>query len=770
MQGQRRKVSKTKRKFKVRGAKNQRRRIVKILPYAVLAAIVIYALWYSVAFVGGPSFYGDDTTYLGLANNVLMGNFQESSYIFSIRLLQIFPIALFYKLFGVSMLSSSAWDILSFIGLITVAFFLGQEIYNKLAGILAALLMAVFPLVVILAPTISDDVPMAFITSLFMLSLLYAERRESRYWYLASGILMIASPLVTPEGAVIIVVGILYIIIELLRRKIKINMASLYFVLGVVLAGCVLLTVNYALTSPHNPFITISLSSHFYSAVGKPDTIPSTDTNPMFYISTMFPYRILSIFLSNIERMQLNPIVIWKQINVVNYNQIGFMFYAAVVAAAYLLIKKEKSLYVPLFWFLVGFLFLEFGPMHVSLFPFEYLLAYRLQRFLTFIAMPTVLLVAIAMARSLERGSKIKWYIGAVVVAASLIFLIATSMHINIFWYNVLSVERYTQLAIANYLSTLPNTTKIYFASAFSNLPIYMKFENLSRFYAYDNIKNCHNIPNSSYVVIPQNISMFNLNYTPHPRSECPSWQLIMNPVYPKPLPSYITTLGKPFNAKLYYVPGPGRPVSTNTSTTSTTITTTAPETPAQYNYFNLTGSGYKNPATGKLEYFVVVNNMTSVNVTLNRTSAKPGEYVTVNVIFTGTFKWYANNATKYYLHAPVINFHYYGVEFANQTGDLYDQSNGPWYYFVSQLGEPHQLLYGNPNTTLLVSWIVTPTENVTGKMIKICGGYFATYQNTTLMGGFGNLYDFLSHNQLHVVNNSAINIQSQKCAYLSVG
>ncbi|MEM3237169.1 MAG: glycosyltransferase family 39 protein [Candidatus Micrarchaeaceae archaeon] len=763
----RNKTSLTKSRGKPGISGSRRSAIAGALPYAVLAAIVIYALWYSIVFVGGPSFYGDDTAYLGLANNVLMGNFQESSYIFSIRLLQIFPIALFYKLFGVSMLSSSAWDILSFIGLIIVAFFLGKELYSKLAGIFAALLMSVFPLVVVLAPTISDDIPMAFITSLFMLSLLYAERRGSRYWYLVSGILMVASPLVTPEGTTIIVVGTLYIIVELLRRRIKINMASLHFVFGILLAGAVLLAVNYALTNPHNPFITFTLSNSFYSAVGKPNTIPSTNTDLMFYISTMFPYRVIQVLSADIGHGQLNPIAIWHQINVINYNQIGFMFYAAIIAIVYLLIKKEKSLYVPLFWFLAGFLFLEFGPMHVSLSPFEYLLAYRLQRFLTFIATPTVLLVAIAMARSLKKGSKIKMYMGAIVVAAALIFLIATSMGINIFWYNGLSVERYTQLAIANYLSALPNTTKIYFASSFSNLPIYMKFDNLSRFYAYDNIQNCHDIPNASYVVVPQNISMFNLNYTPHPRSQCPNWQLIMSPVYPKALPNYITSLALPFNAKLYYIPGPSQPAVT---TSPTTITTTIPGIPAKYNFFNLTGVGYKDPVTGKLEYFVVVNNMTSVNVTLNRTTAKPGEYVAVNVIFTGTFKWYANNATAYYLHSPVINFHYYGVEFANQTGKLYDQSNGPWYYFVSQYGEPHQLLYGNPNNSLLVKWIVTPTENVTGKTIKICGGYFATYQNTTLYGGFGNLYDFLSYNQLRVVNSSVINIQSEKCAYLSVG
>jgi hypothetical protein len=235
-----------------------------------------------------------------------------------------------------------------------------------------------------------------------------------------------------------------------------------------------------------------------------------------------------------------------------------------------------------------------------------------------------------------------------------------------------------------------------------------------------------------------------------------------------------ILSASQPFGAKLYYVPGGSiKPISIANSTTQTTTISTTTISYSNFNYFNLTGVGYINPVNNVLENFTVINHVDNVSVVLNKSSAYPGEYVSVNVIFHGEFKWYANPATSYYLnqtiHEPLINFHYYGVELANQTGMLLVQSNGPWYDYITQIGEPHQLFYLNPNHYLLVHWIITPNQSMVGKQLKICGGYFATYNDTKLMGGFGNLYDYLAYHQIDVVNSSVINILSQNCAVLNV-
>lgn len=739
------------------------------LQYLLLAAILIYALIYSLVFVGGPSFYGDDTVYVGLAHDMLTGAFQQSGFIFSVRVLQILPIAFFYKLFGVSLYTSSAWDILSYVLTILVAFFIGKELYDYKAGLFAALLLAFFPMAVEIAPTISDDIPLMFITSLAMLFLILAQKHNSRRYYALAGATLLAGPLVTPEGIIAIFFAFFYLLVEFARRKA--SKRVVYLVLGMLIAGVALIMFNM-LTS-HDPFVTITTNTHFYSAVGQQNTIPSTNTDPRFYIQVMLPYNLLNTLSSNLRPLNLDLVRIWQQIYIVNYNQVGFYFYALIIAVLYLILRREKRAYFPLFWFAFSFLFLEFGPMHVSLSPFEYLLAYRLQRFLLLLSVPLVVLIGIAMSRALGKNNKYIFFAALVIVALSLIFLIATSVPINLLQYQILAYERYDQLAIANYINTLPNTTLIYRMSGFSNIDSYIGFNNLMRIHAYDSLQNCTEIPNDSYVIIPKYQEVFNLNYTPNPQAYCPNWQLVLYPQYPTTVPAYVASTAQPFGAKLYFVPG-----STTSTTTQNNITTSIQSTAyttipsslntQKYNYFNLTGVGYLN-SVGTLTNFTVINNVSSVQTSINMSSAAPGERVRLNVTFVGEFKWYGNNATIYYLDSPVINIHYYGVEFSNQTGHLYDQSNGPWYYYVSQFGEPHQILYSDSNKFLRVSWNITPTANVSGTTLKICGGYFATYQNTTLHGKWGNAYDYLSYNQTYVVNSSVIDIPSSSCANLAV-
>jgi len=739
----------------------------KKIPFWIISAIVLYAFIYSVVNVGGPSFYGDDTVYLSLAYSVLAGTFHESSYIFTVRLLQIFPISFFYALFGINMLSSSLYDIISFVLTVFIVFLIGRELYNNVAGITAALLLSFFPLVVRLSATISDDIPMMFITSLVMLSIIMAEKYNSKKWYFVSGLSAIASPIVTPEGFIIIPIVVVFILIELFRRKMRISRVSMFFIYGLLAAGIALMLANFVLSG--NPLITLTVNGHFYSAVGKPNTIPSTNTNLAFYIGTMFPYNILSTFTSNMLHNNIASAFSFLFPSFfVPDSRVGFYMYFVVIAFVYLLVKRDRHAYVPMLWFLLGFSYLEFGPMHISLHPFEYLLSYRLGRFLTLIAPPAVLILGIAVASAVERGHKIRRSIGIVLSVAAVVFLIATSIPINANWHETLVCQRNDQIAIANYLSGLPSSTKIYFSGFASLVPIYMHFDNLSRFYAYDQIANCSAIPANAYVIIPY-FRLFNLNYTPNPQTYCPNWQLVFAPQLPAGCTALQVQDSVPFEAKLYHVPAATTPTQISPANTSNS---TRPLNTSKFNFFNLTGVGTYNKSLDRLTSFVRVNNVRAVEVLLNKTEARPGEYVNLSVLFIGNFLWgnaSEANAVTAYLSSPIINIHYYGVELANETSMLLVQSNGPWYKYVTQIGEPHQLLYKSPSRYLLVHWIITPNQTMQGKTLKLCGGYFAAYQNTTLMSGWGYFYNTLAYEQRQVINDSVINIPSKNCAYLNV-
>ncbi len=520
--------------------------------YLTLLAIVIFALAYSITFTDGPSYFGDDVTYLNLAYNVIHGNFVESGYIFSIRLMQILPIALSYKLFGVSILSSSAWDITSYIGIIIVSFFMAKELFNNLAAVSAAALAAFFPLIVVYSSTINEDIPLAFLTSLALLSILYAQRRKSGMWYAASGILLVASFLVSPEAAAVGIIVVLYLAIEVICKRIKIDRVSMHFAYGIAIALIILMAFNYL--NANNPLITFDVNLHFYSAVGGINTIPSTNVDPMFYFNVMFPYHFYSQLSSAMEFQGIAGISIPNMVQyVISTDQntsTGFYFYVLVAAIIYLAATKEKRAYFPLFFLIAGFLYLEFGPMHISLSPFEYLLSYRLDRFLMIIAVPLVVTLGMAVAKLVQDNALKSKYITSVFAFVIIAFLIATSVPINLNWHQVVVYQRYDQIAISNYLSGVSSFARIYFPNSDPSINIYSKFNNDVRFIPYASFVNCSIFPSGSYVVLP--------SYPPIAATDnitsCPSWQLLLSPSPQGQFPEWIQGEGKMALAKLYYV------------------------------------------------------------------------------------------------------------------------------------------------------------------------------------------------------------------------
>ena len=135
-----------------------------------------------------------------------------------------------------------------------------------------------------------------------------------------------------------------------------------------------------------------------------------------------------------------------------------------------------------------------------------------------------------------------------------LVFIVVTSLQLNLFWHTALAAERYDSMAIATYLNTLPNTTKIYLDSSYGDIPIYMDFRNTSRFYFdYQGITNCRNISANSYVVTPRSYDD-GFNYTHNPLINCSYWILKLEPQYPNLSPN-ISEISSGLDKNLYYVP-----------------------------------------------------------------------------------------------------------------------------------------------------------------------------------------------------------------------
>jgi len=518
--------------------------------YIFLFLIIWYALSYSLIFFIGPSNYSDDFAYTELAYQASHGIFAESQYDMSVRLLVFMPIALFYEVFGISLISSSAWSILSYILTIPIIFYLGKELYSENAGLLAAALLTSFPLINKFATTVTDDTVFMLIASFFMLAILLAEKRNSKKWYFMAGASLAAAPIAGPLGFFIVLAAFVYLGIELIRKKIPANKTAAYFLHGIAIVLLILVLFNYA--SSGNPIITLTTT---FSTIDTPVIVQGLNQNLGFYPDIMFPYNLVSTLWGDIRTLNINPVNILMQLYAVNYNSVGFYYYIFLVSALYLVLKREKSTYFLLFWFTAIFLLFEFGPAVVKLNPFQYIFTNRLDRYLLVIAAPLVLTISISALRAVEKGKSImRRAPGAIISFLGIVFLISTAITPGLIWYNMFAYGKYDLVTIATYLSGLPSNTPIYFVAGFP-IEVFMYYNNVSRFYGYDNIQNCSEIPGGSYIIVPKYIEMDSLNYTPNPERYCPYWRLVLYPKDNVSYPAFITQSEAPLGAKLYYVP-----------------------------------------------------------------------------------------------------------------------------------------------------------------------------------------------------------------------
>jgi hypothetical protein len=263
----------------------------------------------------------------------------------------------------------------------------------------------------------------------------------------------------------------------------------------------------------------------------------------MFYPNLMFPYSLGQEGFFQMIASYRN-----------NWNKEGFFFYAFVAAALYLVAERDRRVALLMVWFLVGIIYLEFGPQSVGLHPLSYVLSHRLDRYVTLVAPPLAIVISAGVARIID-DSKRRWRLAkAIVLFALVAFLVITALQITVFWHRISSASQYDQLQMGNYLNALPNTTKVYFDSGFGDLAVYMGFDNFSRFHPdYGGIQDCHNFPSGSYVVIPRYYND-GFSYVPNPLQECSDWQLVLSPQFPG-MDSSIAAPVMPFEADLYRVP-----------------------------------------------------------------------------------------------------------------------------------------------------------------------------------------------------------------------
>lgn len=260
-----------------------------------------------------------------------------------------------------------------------------------------------------------------------------------------------------------------------------------------------------------------------------------------YYPQQMFEYSAMQAIIGGITHNNINFATIWQEL----YNPgfiAGFYFYAAIIAILYLLLRWDRRVYFPLIWFAIGFLFLQFAPQGGTISPFRYILIFRDVRYLTVLAVPTCVIISIALVRFLstkKRGAgraqrkDASWTLRLALVIAVVVFLILTSIPANILWYRYVYTEYHPIQVIANILLRTGGSTIVYYPSGdWPDIQIYTHDSKSLNLTVLDNLQNCSEFSPYSYVILPNVTDGFSppQPYIVNTSKYCPNFHLIAAP------------------------------------------------------------------------------------------------------------------------------------------------------------------------------------------------------------------------------------------------
>ncbi|MEM0201906.1 MAG: glycosyltransferase family 39 protein [Candidatus Micrarchaeaceae archaeon] len=459
-------------------------------------------------FPGAPSYFGDDIMYNGIAHSLLIGQFSLNGNPFAVEVAITFPMALLYKLFGISLSTSILWDQLSLIFTIVITFFIGRELFNDKAGIIAALVLAFFPVLQGLSSTASDNPIMVLLLALALLSAIKGVKRNSGVWFAIAGAMAYASLLTTPEAAILALLIVAFVLYTTYKKGHVLH-AFAFILIGAIAVAVPNAALNYAYSG--NPLLLFKYYEGFSNVFGPENLAALEHTSIMLYISQMFSISLPKATGALYYLFEINT------------GQYGLVFYAMLISAAYIIISRERRSYFLLIMLALTFLYLEFGPMAISFNPFKYIIIYRYSRFLTILAVPTAAIIGVAAAKFTEsrKGRKYRY----IIITILLVILLANSVFSSLLWHYAVYSSTHAQTEIANYLNSLPSNTLIYSTYLSRNLILYMAYNNQSRIKDFTNLSECSTFKHGSYIVVPLN--MLNETYI---KDKCQNMSLVMSP------------------------------------------------------------------------------------------------------------------------------------------------------------------------------------------------------------------------------------------------
>jgi 4-amino-4-deoxy-L-arabinose transferase-like glycosyltransferase len=220
-------------------------------PIALVLILGGAALLRLVFFTGYHGY--DDVYYIQRALELSGGTANPPMTHLAARIGLVGPTALFYRAFGVTPLTTSAFPLLCSLLGVFAAFTLGQRLYGTHSGLIAALLLALFPMDVIFASTLFPTEPMMLFGGVGLGCFILAERERRPVLYLASGLSLGLAALAHEAALMIVMVYPIYVFV--VARPVR---AQFIAAVGLALTLALDPLIHGAMG---NPWARISLSS-----------------------------------------------------------------------------------------------------------------------------------------------------------------------------------------------------------------------------------------------------------------------------------------------------------------------------------------------------------------------------------------------------------------------------------------------------------------------------------------------------------------------------
>lgn len=323
---------------------------------------------------------------------------------YSSRIAYIYPVAFFYRLFGVSEFSSYLFSLLLSLSGILLIYALASFLFNRKVGITSAFLLSFYPLDVINATSMFPDLAHSFFMALAVL-FFFLGRKEAMLWkkqaiFLFSGILIGIAYFMKTSGLLVFVFFIFFGFYELFFIKKgtlfskRIDWSYILVVIGFGIMYALGLLHAYAVSG--DPFLAEKQMEHAYTTS----------------LKNLYNYRglgLLSRLFFHLPYLMLTSL------------QFGFFFIFILIASGYyIFVDRKENTTIMLLWLYGILLYMNFGPTTLNLSNYIPLAA-GTPRYLAILTFPSLILLANFIS---EKEEIIKRYLGPFIMA----FLLITSI------------------------------------------------------------------------------------------------------------------------------------------------------------------------------------------------------------------------------------------------------------------------------------------------------------------------------------------------------